>query len=86
MTFHIKTAVAITATVKLTEDHLRALAALTAYGDDEFLKAFYAKLGTNYLAKHEKDLRDLFSHVRSVVSPALNEAQLMRERISFAQK
>lgn len=81
MTISIKAEVKVTATVELTEGHLRALDAMAGYGDDAFLKAFYVKLGTAYMKPFEKDLRELFSMIRSDVPVALHEIKDARKNL-----
>lgn len=74
--------VEITATLTLTESHLRALDALIGYGDDAFLRAFYVKLGQHYMQPFERDLRDLFGHLRGEVPEALKGVKAARERFA----
>lgn len=82
MTVKTNVKVEITATLTLTEGHLRALDALTGYGTDAFLKAFYVKLGKHYMTPFERDLRDLFSHLRGEVPHALREVVDARKRFA----
>lgn len=84
MTVKIKTDVKVTATVELNEGHLRALDALIGYGDDAFLRAFYVKLGKNYMKPFERDLRDLFDHLRGTVPQALKGVVTVREQLRKA--
>ncbi|MBC3927809.1 hypothetical protein [Undibacterium sp. CY21W] len=77
----IKAEVRITATVELTEGHLRALDALAGYGPDAFLRAFYVKLGTAYMKPFEKDLRELFTMIRNDVPLALDDVKKAREQL-----
>lgn len=81
---NVMTSVEITATVTLTEGHLRALDALIGYGDDAFLRAFYVKLGRHYMKPFERDLRDLFGHLRGTVPQSLREVEEIRTRLSKA--
>lgn len=53
-----------TASINITECELRALAALTSYDDEAFLKFFYGNLGTTYLKPHEAGLRSFFAAIR----------------------
>jgi hypothetical protein len=80
--------VAFSSTLDLQEDELRALDALTKYGEDAFLDVFYAQLGTAYLKPNEAGLRSLFSSIRGTVTPALksiDEARaLLNTRIGTA--
>lgn len=83
MTVKIETAVSITATLQLTEGHLRALDAMAGYGDDAFLKAFYVKLGKAYMQPFERDLRELFAMIRRDVPPALAGIKESRESLGL---
>ena len=57
--------VSATITIRLTEDELRALHAIAAYGTDAFLSMFYVKMGRAYLEPHETGLRTLFAALSS---------------------
>lgn len=50
-------------TLLLNEEEAHALVALAAYGDDDFLRFFYAHLGRTILEPHEAGLRSLFRSV-----------------------
>ena len=52
-------------TLRLTEDEMRALDALTGYGFQPFVKKFYEKLGRHYLGPYEKGLQQFFDKVRT---------------------
>ncbi len=84
MTIEITTSVGITATLTLNESQLRALEALASYGDDAFLKAFYIKLGRHYMQPFERDLRELFSLIRSEVPTALRGIKQSRESLGIS--
>lgn len=86
MTVKTNIKVEITATLELTEGHLRALDALIGYGDDAFLRAFYVKLGKHYMQPFERDLRDLFGHLRCEVPRALRGVKDARVRLSGGGK
>ena len=86
MSVKIKTEVKITATLELAEGHLRALDALIGYGDDAFLRAFYVKLGKHYMKPFERDLRDLFSHLRGTLPSALDGVKNARQQLSGGAK
>lgn len=86
MTIKTNVKVEITATLTLTEGHLRALDALIGYGDDAFLRAFYVKLGRHYMRPFERDLRDLFDHLRGEVPQALKGVVKARERFAATAK
>lgn len=81
MSISIKAEVKVTATVELTEGHLRALDAMAGYGADAFLKAFYVKLGRAYMSPFERDLRELFSMIRSDVPVALKNIEDARNNL-----
>lgn len=63
--------VAFSSTLDLSEPELRALDAMTKYGDDSFLDWFYVKLGRVYMEPHEEGLKSLFKSIRGTVTPAL---------------
>lgn len=63
----------------LSEGEAAALAALTAYGADTFLKVFYQHLGRSYLEPHEAGLRSLFAAAGSTIPPIL-------ERVADARR
>ncbi len=67
------------ATVVLSEEELRALYALTAYGDDAFLKGFYSHHGEACLKPHEDGLKLLFSRVRDEIPPVLKKVDEARK-------
>jgi hypothetical protein len=66
--------VEVSATIKLTEPELRALEALTSYGDEIFLEVFYARLGKSCLRPHEAGIRSLFAMIRTDLAPILRRA------------
>lgn len=67
--------------VKFTVDEIeaRALDALVGYSDDEFLKAFYERLGSHYMKPHEKGLRSLFKSIRDQMPTILNKIDRARK-------
>lgn len=65
--------------IELTESEARALDALVGYGDDEFIKAFYEKLGKAYMENHEMGLRSLFKSVRQFMPAHLKRVDDARE-------
>lgn len=83
MTVTIQTEVKITATLNVTEGQLRALAAMTGYGADAFLKAFYIKLGQSYMKPFERDLRDLFIMISNQVPAALQGVLAARKKLGL---
>ncbi len=60
------------------EDEARALDALAGYGDDAFIKAFYEKLGSAYMEKHEKGLRSFLVSLRRDLPSILSSAGTAR--------
>ena len=79
----INTSVNITASVELTEGQLRALDALAGYGPDNFFKAFYVKLGKAYMQPFERDMRELFTLIRSQVPQALAGIEEARKALGL---
>lgn len=59
-------------TFTVNEDEARALDALSGYGDDAFVNAFYEKLGQAYMREHEKGLREFLKTIRGIVGPAMH--------------
>lgn len=59
--------------VVLSESEARALDALSGYGVDAFVAAFYDKLGEAYMRKHEAGLRDFLRTVRSQIPKILSK-------------
>lgn len=82
----VNTCVSVTATIELTEGELAALEAMSCYGADQFLKAFYIKLGKSYMKPFERDLRELFEKIRTDVVPALKQVRKAREHLEKASK
>lgn len=72
------------ATLTLSEVELRAMDALVGYGDDSFIEAFKAKLGSAYLREHESGLRSAFAAIRSDVVPALRDIDIARRDLRDA--
>ncbi|GAG09337.1 unnamed protein product, partial [marine sediment metagenome] len=54
MKLHNEVTVHYECTLRLTEEEMRALDALTGYGFRPFLKVFYEKMGRHYLEPYEK--------------------------------
>lgn len=69
------------ATMTLNEGELRALEALTGYGDDAFIQWFYKNMGKAYMQPHEAGLRSLFKSVRAQVPAILRRVD--RARAAF---
>ncbi len=53
-------------TIRLTEDEAGAIGAMAGYGDDAFVKAFYAHLGKTYMERHEAGLRSFLKTARGL--------------------
>ncbi len=73
------------ATLELTEPELRALDALVGYGDDDFLKVFYERLGEAYMKQHEAGLRLLFNTARQQLPALLARADDARAAFNPAK-
>ena len=58
--------------------------ALAGYGDDEFIKVFYEKLGKAYMEEHEDGLRLFLSTIRKEMSGPL--AKMDAARKTFEQE
>jgi len=78
-----KPVLTISVAFEVDEDEARALDALSGYGDDAFIEAFYEKLGLAYMKDHEQGLRRFLKTVRSAINPAL--AQIDDARRLLAQ-
>jgi hypothetical protein len=63
----------------VSESEARALDALVGYGDDEFIKVFYEKLGAAYMRDHEQGLRTFFKSIRQMMPGYLNQADEARK-------
>jgi hypothetical protein len=70
--------VTLTMRFTITESEARALDALAGYGDDEFIMAFYDKLGKAYMQKHEDGLRSFLKSVRDFLPHLLSRADAAR--------
>lgn len=57
----------------MTEAEARALGAITAYGETDFLRFFYQSLGESILEPHEEGLRDLFEDIDKKLLPLLKK-------------
>lgn len=69
----------VSACIRLSEQELSALDAISGYGTDEFLKVFYEKMGESYLRPHEDGIRTLFATIRSEVPAILTKAEVSRK-------
>lgn len=73
-----KVATGFTATFTVNEIELRALDALSGYGADSFIKAFYDFLGKAYMEDHEAGLRQFLSEIRGVANGQLHDIDRCR--------
>lgn len=78
--------VIFTAKLSLSEAEARALAQLFGYGVDEFLKAFYERLGRGYLEPHEHGIRSLAETIDREIRPQLWAVNASRRAIVEAIK
>jgi hypothetical protein len=65
--------------IELSEGEVRALDAMAGYGEDEFVKAFYEKLGEGYMREHEVGLRSFLGSVRSFTPAILGKMDQARK-------
>lgn len=68
----------VKATFELDEEELRAMEALSGYGNDAFIKVFYQHLGEAYMKKHEDGLRrvlDMFCKTTPSVLHMVDKAR-----------
>lgn len=65
-------------TFALSEEEARALDAMAGYGDDAFVKVFYAELGESYMKKHEAGLRSLLKSAREQLPAWLSRVDSAR--------
>ena len=72
-------------TLSISEGEARALDALVGYGDDDFIKAFYEKLGKAYMSDHEDSLREFFQSVRTFMPGLLSQADTARKAFITAK-
>ena len=73
-------------TIAITEIEARALEALAGYGDDEFIKAFYEKLGKHYMQNYEGGLRSFLQSMRTVMPSVLSQVDIARKAFHNAGK
>ncbi len=66
-------------TLSINEVEARALDALTGYGHDEFIKAFYQFLGQHYMAPHEAGLRSFLASIRDTLPVILANTDTARK-------
>jgi hypothetical protein len=84
MSIDVRTAVVVSATLKLDESQIEALECLTSYhgGVDKFFEVFYKEMGRHYLEPHEAGLRKLFDNVSENARPALEAAKMARKDLA----
>lgn len=66
----------------ISEAEARALNALAGYGDDEFVRVFYAHLGKAYMADHEDGLRLFLATIRQMMPGILARADAARKEFA----
>jgi len=81
--FQPRPVVTFTANLTLDEVELRALIDLAGYGVDEFIKAFYEKLGKAYMEKHEAGLRSFLQTCRAQGPGALTKVDEARKKLDL---
>lgn len=69
-------------TFTVNESEARALDAMTGYGADAFVTAFYEHLGESYMKKHEAGLRSFLKAIRDEVPFILCRVDKAREAFS----
>ncbi|WP_057466096.1 hypothetical protein [Pseudovibrio sp. POLY-S9] len=84
--FRAAASVEAKAVITFGERELRALDAMTGYGIDSFLDAFYKHLGKHYMQPYEADLRALFATLNPPVSEALAKVDEARRVLDAAAK
>lgn len=80
--------VRVTAEVKvvleLNESEVRALDGIFGYSTDVFLKAFYEKMGKEYVAPYEAGVRSLHKTIRTALAGPLAKIEEARKIIKTA--
>jgi hypothetical protein len=71
---------------KITEEEAKALKALTIYGHDDFIRAFYKQLGTTYLQPYERGLRSLLTSIDKQVPALLEDVKAARELLTTLER
>ncbi len=71
--------VSLDVVISLTEDEAGALQAISAYGDDIFIRKFYDEVGRSCLEPHEKGLRSLLTACSEQLGVLLAKAQAARK-------
>lgn len=70
----------------LTEEEARALHAITLYGYDNFIDAFFKKLGRHYLETHLSGLKSLFNGIKNQVNKDLKILEQTRNYLDAELK
>lgn len=73
-----------TFTLQLNESEARALDGIFGYNVDAFLKVFYERMGTAYVAPHESGVRSLHATVRSQLAQPLSQLETARNAVNQA--
>jgi hypothetical protein len=68
----IRPIVTFTGAITLNESEMRALHAMASYGADNFLRAFYEKLGRTYVEPYEHGVRGLFQEINEQVGQQIS--------------
>lgn len=77
-----KPQVSVSIQIQIDEVEAAALIDLAGYGVNQFIEAFYEKLGRSYMQKHEAGLRRFLETITAEVSPAVIQAQAVRELLA----
>ena len=65
---------------EINEEEARALEALSGYGEDAFIEAFYEKLGKHYMLSHEAALRSFLKGIRETFPNILSDMNSLRDK------
>lgn len=69
-------------TFTVSEDEARALVELTGYGEEQFIKAFYEKLGKTYMEKHEQGLRTFIRTVKTRLPEIISDIDYVQKYLA----
>lgn len=81
MIIQSKVTVELKVTLEISEGEARALNALACYGEKEFIKVFYEKLGKVYLEPYEKDLKSFLEKVRTTMPSVIDKVDTTRSNL-----
>jgi hypothetical protein len=73
----------VSATIKLTEPELMALACLASYGTVAFLEAFYKYMGKAHLQPHAAGITSLFEVIRADLGPIVARAEAAKKAFAL---